>query len=185
MSTCLFLIRNIYIIDSLRRDLVSFVNVVNFGIDFHPFDEMLLTEHQISLQTWDFVFELCDSFKYPGSCDLVLYPEGYPTNGREHHLSFEERMMTIQQVAEIALKHCDEVELFLSDDNPYLPSFVNLNTPCQDVAKTLCLQYMQYSECHYPFDIPSIHMKIHRTQDRLTIKSQARNTGDGSLCCEK
>lgn len=156
MSTCLFLIRDIHAVDSLRKDLVSFAKSNSFGVDFHPYD-ILLTHHQISLQTWDFVFSLCDSFEHT-SCDCVLYPEGAPINGRTHHLSFLERMMSIQHIAEIALKYSDEVELFLSDDNPYLPEFIDLQTPCQHVAKTLCLQYC---ECHAPYDIPSVHMKIY------------------------
>lgn len=156
MSTCLFVIREIYAVDSLRKALVSFAKSKNFGIDFYPFD-ILLTHHQISLQTWDFVFSLCDSFEY-ASCDCVLYPEGAPINGRTHHLSFAERMMSIQHISEIALKYSDEVELFLSDDNPYLPEFFDCQTPCQHVAKTLC---RQYCDCHALYDIPSVHMKIH------------------------
>lgn len=157
MSTCLFLIRDIHTVDSLRKDLVSFVESVNFGIDFHPFD-ILLTHHQISLQTWDFVFFLCDSFELLASCDCVLYPEGAQVNGREHPLPFKERMMAIQHIAEIALQYCDEVELFLSDDNPSLADFVVCNATCQHVAETLCLHY---SKCEPPYDIPFIHMKIH------------------------
>ena len=181
MSTCLFLIRDIHEVDSLRKDLVSFATYVNFGIDFNPYDP-LLNKYQISLQTWDFVFMLCDSFEL-FSCDLVLYPEGHPTNGWEHPLSFNERMMSIQQVSEIALKYSDEVELFLSDDNPYLPEFIDINVPYQAVARTLSLEYDKCHEPHefpsspmkyyIPFAIPSVHLKIYR------------NTGDGSLCCEK
>lgn len=175
MSTCLFLIRDIREVDSLRKDLVALAASVNFGIDFNPHDT-LLVEHQISLQTWDFVFMLCDSFEFP-SCDLVLYPDGYPTNGWEHPLSFNERMLTIQQVAEIALQYSDEVELFLSDDNAYLPEFIDINAPCQAVAKTLCLEYdkchgpREYptfsSKIYIPFAIPSVHLKIHRNTDLL------------------
>ena len=173
MSTCLFLIRDIREVDSLRKDLAAFAATVSFGIDFHPFDELLLTEHQICLLTWDFVFELCDSFEHRGSCDLVLYPDGYPTNGKEHRLSFGERMMAIQQVSEIALNYSNEVELFLSDDNAYLPEFVDINVLCQGVAKTLCFEY---DKCHEPFEIPnspyegcipfaipSVHLKIRRS----------------------
>ena len=158
MSTCLFLIRDIHAVDSLRESLVSFASSINFGIDFHPFD-ILLTDRQLSLQTWDFVFSLCDSFEYT-SCDCVLYPEGAPVNGRIHHLIFEERMMSIQHIAEIALKYSEEVELFLSDDNPYLPEFVDYTAPCQQVANILCLQY---SKCQLPYDIPSVHIKIRNT----------------------
>ena len=157
MSTCLFLIRDIHEVDSLRKDLVTFVKSVKFGVDFHPFDELLLTCRQISLKTWDFVFEVCDSFEFSSSCDLVLYPDAHPTNGREHPLSFNERMMVIQQVAEVALKYSDEVELFLSDDNPYLPEFIVKNVPCQTVAKTLCLEY---GKCHEPIEDPTLHTKI-------------------------
>lgn len=76
MSICLFLIRDIDTVDSLRKELVSFAKSKNFGVDFHPFD-VLLTHRQIALQTWDFVFSSCDSFIYT-SCDCVLYPEGPP-----------------------------------------------------------------------------------------------------------
>lgn len=157
MSTCLFLIRDIDAVDPLRKDLVFFAKSNNFGVDFHPFD-ILLTHHQIPLKTLDFVFSLCDSFEHLGSCDCVLYPEGAPVNGRTHPLSFAERMMTIQQVAEIALQYSCEVELFLSDDNPYLPDFAVFDIPCQQVANTLCLQYQH---CRYQaYNIPSVHMKI-------------------------
>ena len=159
MSTCLFLIRDIHATDSLREKLVAYVKTQNFGVDFHPFDGLLIYR-QIPLQTWDFVFSLCDSFEYV-SCDCVLYPEGYPTNGREHHLFFRERMMVIQHIAEKTLEYSDEVELFLSDDNPYLPEFVDFNVSCQHVAETLCEQYSHYI---YPFDIPSVHLVIHRGQ---------------------
>ena len=161
MSTCLFLIRDIYAVDSLRKELVSFVKSKDFGVDFHPF-EILLAHHQISLDTMDFVFSLCDSFEYV-SCDCVLYPEGSPVNGRTHPLTFAERMMTIQQVAEIVLRYSCEVELFLSDDNPYLPDFTVFDIPCQQVADTLCLQYQH---CRYQaYNIPSVHMKIRRAGD--------------------
>lgn len=156
-------------VDSLRANLVSFAGTAGYGVNFHPFD-ILLIHHQIPLQAWDFVFLLCDSFEYLESCDLVLYPKGYPTNGREHHLSFEERMMVIQQIAEIALNYSNEVELFLSDDNPHLPDFVDLNIPCKAVASTLCQQYRQHTEINYPFEIPSVHMKIRSTEE---------STGDG------
>ena len=156
MSICLFLIREIDAVDSLRKDLVSFAKMKNFGVDFYPFD-ILLAHRQVSLQTWDFVFSLCDSFIHT-SCDCVLYPEGAPVNGRTHSLSFAERMMTIQEVAEIALKYSDTVELFLSDDNPYLPEFNYFDTSCRQVANILCLQYC---ECKVPYDIPSVHMIIH------------------------
>lgn len=156
MSTCLFLIRGVQKIDCLRKDLVSFAMSVNFGINFYPID-ILLTHHQISLQTWDFVFSLCDSFELLGSCDCVLYPEGAPINAREHPLPFKERMLAIQQIAEIALQHCGEVELFLSDDNPYLPDFVVCNASCQHVAETL---EAHYTQSELPYDIPFIHMKI-------------------------
>ena len=157
MSICMFLIRDIDEVDSLRKDLVSFAKSKDFGVDFHPFD-ILLTHYQIPLQTWDFVLSLCDSFEYT-SCDCVLYPEGSPVNGRTHLLSFAERMMTIQQTAEIALKYSNAVELFLSDDNPYLPEFIEFDTSCQQVAKILCLQYCK---CQEPYPIPSVRMKIHK-----------------------
>ena len=88
---------------------------------------------------------------------LCSLSRGAPVNGRTHPLPFAERMMTIQQVARIALKYSDEVELFLSDDNPYLPEFYCCDTPCQHVANALCLQYC---ECHAPYDISSVHMRI-------------------------
>ena len=158
MSTCLFLIRDIDTVDGLRKDLVNLAKSVNWGVDFHPFD-ILLTHYQIHLQTWDFVFSLCDSFELAGSCDLVLYPEGSPFNGREHPLAFKERMMAIQHTAEIALKYSDKVELFLSDDNPWLPEFTVCELPCHHVAETLC---QHYSGCELPYEIPFIHMKIHK-----------------------
>lgn len=155
MSICLFVIRDIDTIDSLRKDLVSFATTKNFGVDFHPQD-ILLTHRQIQLQTWDFVFSLCDSFVY-SSCDCVLYPEDAPVNNRTHLLSFAERMLTIQQVAGIALKYSDTVELFVSDDNPYLPDFYVCDAVCPQIADILC---WQYSKCQVPYDIPSVHLKI-------------------------
>lgn len=156
--TCLFLIRDFDTVDSLQKELVTFVKSKDFGVNFHPVD-VLLTERQISLSAVDFVYSLCDSFEYIDSYDCVLYPEGAPYNGREHRLSFTERMMTIQQAAEIALKYTDEVELFVSDDGAYLPEFAVFELPCQHVAETLSLQYCG---CELPYAIPSVHMKIHK-----------------------
>ena len=173
MSTCMFLIRDLHTVDPLRNDLVSFVKSVKLGVDFHPVDYML-THYQIRLQTWDFVFSLSDSFD-DTFCDLLVSPEGVPFNGIEHPLPFKERMAAIQHTAEIALKYSDEVELFLSDDNPNLADFTDFNVSCQNVAEILC---QQYELLRLPFeirslpvkayilcDIPSAHMKIHKTGD--------------------
>ena len=121
------------------------------GVDFHPVDYML-THYQIRLKTWDFVFSLSDAFD-DTFCDLLVSPEGVPFNGIEHPLPFAERMAAIQHTAEIALKYCDEVELFLDDDGSDLQNFTDFNVSCQNVAEILC---QQYDLLRLPIDVPSV-----------------------------
>lgn len=155
-ADCLFVVRNCWDSDQLQKELSAEVQRLGLGVWLAP-NNALLSCGQIRVETDTFLFEPTDA---PGSIstELLLYPDYYSVNGTYPALSLNKRAYIIQELAQICLNYADIVEIYMSEDNPYLPDFVSYDISQHQIRDTLILEYAKDDRRLDP--IPCIYMRV-------------------------
>lgn len=161
-ANCIFVVRNAKQIDRLRCVLVNLAKAKACGIGFEPMNGLLATQ-SIGLNLSDFVFEVCDDF-VSNVAELLLSYEGYIVNGRKSPLSLLQRMEILQDIALTCQPYGEKLEIYLGDNNPYLPDYTVCRLAYTDVANALFKEYQKDSVT--PF-IPCIHLIVEKQQEHL------------------
>lgn len=165
-SNCMYILRNVQEQASLRSKLISLAKIQKCGICCDP-ENGLLAMKTVRLNPHDVAFEVCDSF---GSnvAELLLSYEGDIINGEQALLPLFQRLQILQDIAVTCVPHTEILEIYLGDNNPYLPDYSNYRIACTDVADTL---YREYQTDIYTRFTPCVHLII-ETQRTAEEKTQ-------------
>lgn len=165
----MYVLHNVKERDYLQDKLTYQVKSRKCGICFEPTNDLLSTQ-AVKVYPDDLIFELCDGLDN-NVAELLLSYENQIINGKQAALSLPQRLQILEDIALMCVPHTERLEIFLGDNNPYLPDYFTCKLTCAEISETLYNEYQKDSTT--PF-IPCVHLVI-ETQDRLTIKSQAQN----------
>lgn len=154
-SNCMYVLRNAKEQEYLRYKLVYLAKTKKCGICCEPMNDLLATQ-SVKLNSCDFAFEVCDSFDN-NVAELLLSYEGDIINGEQAGLPLFQRLQILQEVALTCVPHAEMLEIYLGDNNPYLPDYSDYRLACTDIADTLYEEYQRDSST--PF-IPCVHLII-------------------------
>ena len=135
-ADCLFIIRNIHRTDELKKLLVSFAKDRGIGVSFHPIDNLLIF-NQIHIAVWDFVFSPADSFTCSNSVAELLNCYMDPSQSKTVEKIIAERTEVFQAITDICMHYTAELEIYISEDNPFLPDYSIYVVEANQVANTL------------------------------------------------
>lgn len=155
-ADCLFVLRNVNATCELREKLEILISSCGCGVLYEPVDALIICK-QVIISNTDFIFEPTD---YPDSIssDLLLSHENIYINGETAALPLYTRLKTIQRFAELCIGHASPIEIYISEDNPYLPDYSLYNLTCYEIADVL---YKEYQACKQPYPyIPNVHLLI-------------------------
>lgn len=155
-ADCLFVLRHSTNLDLLRNIISNTVHRAGLGVWFTP-NNGLLSCGQLVLETDTFLFEPTDAPGTIGS-GLLLSPDYYSINGRKAMVPFSERAKLIQDLAQVSLLFADSLEIYISEDNPYLPDFCMREIRQDQVKNCLLCEYSK-EERHFE-PIPCICMRV-------------------------
>ena len=155
-SSCLYVLRNAKEIVQLRSKLVTLTEREKLGVGFNP-NNSLLAANSIKLNAMDSVFEVYDLES--NVAQLLLSYEGYTVNGKQAELPLYQRMQILQEIALLCFPHASMLEVFLGDNNPYLPDYTVHKVDCMNVASVLLEEYQMDDTT--PF-IPCVHLVIEK-----------------------
>ena len=71
-------------------------------------------------------------------------------------------MEIVERIAKLCGLYAEEIEIYLSEDNPYLPDYTTHNLPHFGIAELLFNEY-QLCLCPYPH-LPNVFLHISRTE---------------------
>lgn len=154
-SNCMYVLRNVKKQEYLRGKLVDLARSKKCGICFEPMNGLLAAQ-SVKLNLCDFAFEVCDSFD-DNVAELLLGYEGDIINGEQAILPLFQRLQILQEVALTCAPHTEILEIYLGDNDPYLPDYSNYRLACTDITDILYKEYQM--ERFYPF-IPCVHLII-------------------------
>ena len=155
-ADCLFVLRGATNVEKLKQKLHHFCYSHGCGLLLDPIDALIVCG-QVCVEKTDFAFEVttsCDDM----SSDLLLDHDGLVINGEQATLPLHDRLMLLQNAAQVCLPYCIGIDIYLSFDNPYLPGYTFAQLECRDVADFLYNEY-QKSMDPYPY-IPDVHIHI-------------------------
>lgn len=155
-ANCLFVVRDCSHLQQLRNEISAAVQREGLGVCFTP-QNALLSCGQIRVDADTCLFE---PTYMPGSISLsvLLYPDYYSVNGIRPTLPLETRINLLQRLAQICLKYVATVELYISEDNPYLPDYLVYDISQYQIRDTLILEYKKSERLLEP--IPCIRMRV-------------------------
>jgi hypothetical protein len=151
----MYILRNVRKYEALTDELIQFAKNKGFGLCFDPMNG-LLSAQSVKLHPCDFAFEVTDSFDY-NIAELLLSYEGYFINGVQASIPFSQRMQILQDVTSLCVSYSDMLEIYLGDNNPYLPDYITFRLRSTEVAEVLSAQYQK--DDTNPF-VPCIHLII-------------------------
>ena len=139
---CMFALRGVKDLPILQDKLISFAKARQFGLCFEPVNNLLL-EDIVKIDTHDFVFEVCDCFDHSDASWLLCHEwfEEEATGGALGSMPLLQRLQIIQDAASICVSYAKSVEIYLSEDDPYLPGYTKYRLPCSEIANVLYKEY--------------------------------------------
>ena len=158
-SSCMFVLRNAKEQDYLRRKLIHLATLNKCGICCEPTND-LLSMRSVKMYPYDFAFEVCDSFDNHVA-ELLLSYEGTIINGEQASLPLFQRLQILEAFALICIPYTEELEIYLGDNNPYLPDYSTYKLMCTEIAKVLYKEYQKDSTT--PF-IPCVHLVVEKQE---------------------
>ena len=154
-ANCMYVLRNAKEQEYLKCKLLYLAKSKKFGICCEPMNDLIATQ-SVKFNPCDFAFEVCDSFDN-NVAELLLSYEGDIINGVKAHLPLAQRLRILQEVALTCVPYAEMLEIYLGDNNPYLPDYSNYRLACIDIADTL---YKEYQMDRFSPFIPCVHLII-------------------------
>lgn len=158
-ADCLFVLRRVAYVEKLEQRLHHFCYSHGSGLLLNPLDALIACG-QVCVEKNDFAFEVTNSCNDMSS-DLLLAHDGHIFNGKQSTSPLYDRLMLLQNITQLCLQFCVGIDIYISDDNPFLPEYIVAQIECHDVANFLYHVY-QKSKIPYPF-IPSVHIHIDKS----------------------
>ena len=152
---CVFILRKVNSLENLQKKLYSFATNKECGVYFNPKNAMLLTNN-FEIQADDVVFLVTDKANTNDASLLLSYDEMI-TNGKKPALPLKRRLELIQEIAEICTLYSNTVDIYLSDDNPFLPDYIKYTISTSHIAESIFEEYEK--EKISPF-IPCVHISV-------------------------
>lgn len=161
-ADCLFILKGDIAQEECRQFIGEFAYLRGFGIWDTP-SNSLLVFNQIPMDENSMMFEPTDSTD-TNSSELLLCPENCAVNGIYPSLPLCERLSFIQSLAEQCLRFAESVEIYISDDNPWLPDYSRYEIPCDMIAQVLHTEYKKsMSDCIW---MPCVYIRILDQRDK-------------------
>ena len=157
-ADCLYVLRNCSYTNQLKTELSDELQKHDLGVWFTPSNALLLCT-QIYITPNTFLFEPTDAPNSISS-ELLLSPDYYPVNDVLPTLPFEKRAALFQRLAQIGLRYADSLEIYVSEDNPYLPDYLIYDIAQDQIYDTFMLEYQKDERRVDP--IPCICMRVSR-----------------------
>lgn len=177
-ADCLFVLRSTTHVETLKQGLQCFCCSQGCGLLLDPVDALIVCG-QVRVEKTDFAFEVTNSCNDMSS-DLLLGHDGHVVNGKQATLSLHDRLMILQNIAQVCLPFCIGIDIYISYDNPFLPEYTVAQLECRDVALFLYHEY-QKSKNPYPF-IPNVHIHIGESVVNDNVYSIAHMQFTSRIC---
>lgn len=144
-ADCLFVLRSCVDRDELKQTLSAYAQKMGIGLWFDPQDALLVF-NQIALDDETFLFEPTNG---PHTLDsgLLLVPDYYAINEEKPNRPFAQRAEILQELGQIGLRFASSLEIYISEDDPYLPDYT-MYVVEQDKIMDVLLQEAEKSERH-------------------------------------
>ena len=155
-ADCLFVLQKCTNFDKLKRELSDYARDKEIGVWFTPHDALLECK-QIELDDKTFLFEPTDE---PGSIStgLLLVPDYYSINGKKPDRPFTQRAQILQELAKIGLQYASWLEIYISEDNPYLPDYTMYTIEPNEIMALLMREEVKIDRRLEP--IPCICIRV-------------------------
>lgn len=155
-ADCLFVLRKCTNPDKLKIALLDYAKTEKIGLWFDP-QNGLLECKQILMEDATFLFEPTSGVHTIDS-GLLLVPDAYSINGELPSRPFPQRAQIIQDLGKIGMQFAASVEIYISDDNPFLPDYrIYVVTP-DEIKKVLLYEEGKVERQREP--IPCILIQV-------------------------
>ena len=151
-ADCLVVLRKTTDMNRLQSIVSNLVEKTEFGIWYSPSNALLYFK-QVILGESDFCFSPTDS-PSTTNVDLLISHENYYIDGQCARLPLKDRLMFVQVLVESCLHFAESVEVYISEDNPYLPEYTVYSIPCSSFTEVVINEYQRYASTNEM--IPSI-----------------------------
>lgn len=141
----------------LETILMRIAQPLGCGFYFSPTNNLLLN-HTVSVDSDDFIFEICDSFE-SSDASLILSYGNYPINGKKPSLPLFERLNILQVVASECMPYAQKLEIYLGEDTPFFPDYSDHTVVCSEIANTLYLEYELENSVISGY-VPCVHLNV-------------------------
>jgi hypothetical protein len=157
-ADCLFVVQHIADSSSILEALKKTASDFKCGIWNTP-ENALIVCNQIEICADSFLFEPVDSIGAISS-ELLLSPENYIVDGKKAEMALDNRLLFIQKLAYVSLMFSNSIDIYISEDNPYLPDYTIYKTTPDQVANIL---YAEYKKNEVPYkSIPSVWLHVNK-----------------------
>ena len=155
MYDLIFIARNVNSVMALKEKLNSVASARCYSICFSP-DCSLLLEGSVEYGDTDLTFEPFDAVE-SGGFSMLMVHDDVSINGRHPDSPLIERLSFIQELAQQCVCFSEKVELYLSDNNGFLPDFIHFDISVYDVAQVI---YGEYKKNRIMKTIPNVHVVV-------------------------
>ena len=137
-ADCLFVLQKCTNPVELKHALSDYGKKENIGFWFDPHDG-LLEYKQIALDNKTFLFEPTNG---PDTIDsgLLLVPDYYSINEEMPNRPFQQRAKILQELGKIAIRFASSLEIYISEDNHYLPDYTIYNVTKDEIMDVLLFE---------------------------------------------
>lgn len=159
-ADCTYVIRNICLTDNLKKDLVEYVRRHGRGITFNPVNNLVIC-HQLNLGIWDIAFSPSDSLDFLNSV-VDLLDCGIDFDGKSFiKKDIKDKVSFFCGFTGICLDYTEEVELYISEDNSYLPDYSVFDVEIDNLSGMLMELLGNVTDF-----LPNLYLRIRKTADR-------------------
>lgn len=157
-ADCLFVLRGVIDTCGIINNITCRARDLGCGVSFSPVNA-LLSCNQLSKCNDTVMFaptDTCETY----TADLLLNPDNYLVNGIRASAPLFDRLLLIQQLAEVSIQHADCLEIYLSEDNAYLPDYTIHQITCDQVADVLLEEYQRDT---FPYQtVPCVCLYVYK-----------------------
>lgn len=150
----------------LQQKLLETSQKEGFGIMYDPRSSLFNTIKASSI-TEQLVFCVTDGTNGNVATQLLGYESQKADNT---YWPLIDRLFILQRIAQLCAAYCDQLSLYISDDNPYLPDYTFYSLECPQIATTILSEYSKKD-----FDdvfLPCIHISVKgKTDSKMRRKT--------------
>lgn len=156
-ADCMFVLRKVHEVERLKKNITALAEATGYGIWYNP-RNALMCFNQVVLEDGDFCFAPTDS-PDTTNVDLLISHENDYINGKSATRSLRERLLFIKELAKRSLCFAEGVEVYISEDNPFLPEYTVYEVPCDRFDEVVICEYTPYATTSHAIPSIVIHVK--------------------------